>query len=99
MANFLVTYDLNGPHPTHKQMDDHLHALGPNFVRGRILETVWYVAGPTNASELKAYIQRMLSPNDLLIVVEVASAAWTSLLVDGAQFKATFEANQRRLAA
>lgn len=98
MANFLATYDLNGPHPTHKQMDDHLRALGPTFLRGRILETVWYVAGPTNASELKGYIQRVLSPNDLLIVAEITSAAWTELLVDVAQFKTTFEANQRHLA-
>lgn len=99
MANFLVTYDLNGPHPTHKQMDDHLHALGATFVRGRILETVWYVAGPTTAILLRAYIQRILSQDDLLIVAEVTSVAWTGLLVDSAEFKAAFERNQRRLAA
>src|SRR5690242_9841203 len=99
MANFLVTYDLNGPRPSHKQMDDHLRALGPTFVRGRILETVWYVAGPTTATLLREYVQRILSQNDLLIVAEVTGAAWTKLLVDSAQFKVTFERNQRRLAA
>lgn len=99
MANFIVTYDLNAPRPKHKQMDDHLRALGPTFVQGRILETVWYVAGPTNATALREYVQRILSQNDLLIVAEVSGAAWTKLLVDGPQFKATFEANQRRLAA
>ncbi|MFH1793157.1 MAG: hypothetical protein ABIK36_09315 [Pseudomonadota bacterium] len=99
MANLLVTYDLNGHDPTHKKMDDHLKALGPTFVRGRVLETVWYVAGPTNATLLREYIQRILSQNDLLIVAEVTGVAWTKLLVDSAQFKATFERNQRRLAA
>ncbi|MGB3500319.1 MAG: hypothetical protein WBA44_01755 [Mesorhizobium sp.] len=99
VANFIVTYDLNGPHPTHKQMDDHLLKLGASYVRGRILETVWYVAGPTTAGALREYVQRILSPNDLLLVVEATGAAWTKTLLDGPSFKATFERNQRRAAA
>lgn len=99
MGNFLVSYDLNGPRPTHNQMDLHLKALGPAFVRGRILETVWYVAGPTTSVQLRTFVQRILSDNDLLIVAEVSNAAWTKLLVDQGQFKASFEANQRRSAA
>ncbi|WP_425416617.1 hypothetical protein [Oricola indica] len=99
MANFLISYDLNGPRPTHKQMDDHLQALGPSFVRARILETVWYVAGPSTSVLLREYVQRILSNNDLLIVAEVDNAAWTKLLVDGPAFKTTFEANERRKAA
>lgn len=91
MANFILTYDLNGPHPTHKQMDAHLLALGPRFVRGRILETVWYIGGPTTTTLLRAYVQRILSPNDLLIVAETTNVAWTKLLVNPAAFKATFE--------
>ena len=91
MSNFILTYDLNGPLPTHKQMDEHLNALGSNFVRGRILESVWYVRGPTTAVLLRAYVQRILSPNDLLIVAETTYVAWTKLLVDPAQFKMTFE--------
>ncbi|NLS02848.1 hypothetical protein HGP14_05610 [Rhizobium sp. P32RR-XVIII] len=99
MANFLITYDLNGPAPSHKQMDDHLLALGPAFLRGRILETVWFLAGPTNSPQLRDYIRRILSQNDLLIVTEMADAAWTRLLVDGNAFKASFEANERSKAA
>jgi hypothetical protein len=41
MANFVVTYDLNGPYPSHKQMDDHLQKIAIRY--GRILETVWWV--------------------------------------------------------
>jgi hypothetical protein len=40
MANFIVTYDLNGPRPSHKEMDDHLRTL--SAARGRVLETVWW---------------------------------------------------------
>ncbi|WP_165214292.1 hypothetical protein [Affinirhizobium pseudoryzae] len=99
MANFMLSYDLNGSTPTHKQMDDHLQALGPTFARARILESVWYVAGPTNSTTLRDYILRILSPNDLVIVAEMADAAWRGLLVDGVAFKTTFEANERRKAA
>lgn len=91
MANFIVTYDLNGPRPSHKQMDDHLRALGPRFLRGRILETVWYVAGPTTAPLLRDYVNRILGKEDLLLVVEASYAAWTKLLVDAQSFKQTFE--------
>jgi hypothetical protein len=99
MANFILSYDLNGPHPTHAEMDKHLRALGAAFVLDRILETVWYVGGPTNSVQLREYVQRILSPNDLLMVAEVTNVAWTNLLVDGPSFKRAFEANQRRLLA
>jgi hypothetical protein len=92
MANFIVTYDLNGPRPSHKEMDEHLKALGPEFLRGRILETVWYVAGPTHSLPLRNYVQRILGPEDLLLVVEARNATWTKLLVDEAAFKAVFDA-------
>ena len=55
MSNFIVTYDLNGPRPTHAQIDSHLLALGQDFVRGRILESVWYVGGPTTTVFLRAF--------------------------------------------
>jgi hypothetical protein len=99
MANFIVTYDLNGPRPSHHEMDKHLEALGAGFQRARALETVWYVAGPTNAAALRGYVQRILSQNDLLLVVEASNAAWTKLLVDGAAFKAAFEAQPASMAA
>lgn len=91
MANLIASYDLNGPHPTHHEMDKHLEALGPNFLRARILETLWYIAGPITAAQLLQYIQRIASPNDLVFVAEATSAAWTKLLVNGDQFKRAFE--------
>lgn len=91
MANFIVTYDLNGPRPSHKEMDKHLEALGAAFVKGRLLETVWYVAGPTTASALRDYVKQILGKEDSLLVVEASRAAWANLLVDEAAFKSTFE--------
>lgn len=41
MANYIVSYDLNGSTPTHKQMDAHI-AKKAGWTRGRVLETVWY---------------------------------------------------------
>jgi hypothetical protein len=81
MANFVLTYDLNGPRPSHKEMDDFLKALTVN--RGRILETVWWVDYPGTAAQLRDRVKTILGPEDLLLVIEAKSAAWTSLLVDG----------------
>lgn len=80
MANFIVTYDLNGPHPSHKAMDDHLRKLAAN--RGRILETVWWVDYPGTAAQLRDQVKTILGREDLLLVIEAKSAAWTRLLVD-----------------
>jgi hypothetical protein len=79
MTNFIVSYDLNGPHPSHKEMDDHLEKMGA--ARGRILETVWYVGAWVTRSDLTAHIRLILSPNDQLIVVEAKEATWIKLLV------------------
>jgi len=80
MANFFVTYDLNGPRPSHKEMDEHLEKLGG--ARGRVLETVWYIDYPGNSSQLLDHISSILGSEDLLLVIESKDAAWTSLLVD-----------------
>ncbi|MGX9966047.1 hypothetical protein ACVFYP_22165 [Roseomonas sp. F4] len=79
MANFIVTYDLNGPNPSHAQMDKHLEKLGG--ARGRLLESVWYVAYTGTAGQLRDYIKSILGKEDLLLVVEAKNAAWTSILV------------------
>jgi hypothetical protein len=79
-------------------MDKHLSAMGSTFRRGRLLETAWYVAGPTNSIALRDYVRQILSPNDLLLVVEAKNATWTKLLVNENEFKTTFEA-QEKLAA
>ena len=80
MANFFVTYDLNGPHPSHQEMDKHLEKLGT--VRGRVLETVWYVSYQGTTAQLRDQIKLILGKEDLLLVIESKDAAWTSLLAD-----------------
>ena len=99
MANFILSYDLNGPRPSHEEMDKHLSALGAAFVKARILETVWYVAGPTDCVALREYVQRILSPNDQLLIVEAIGAAWSNLLVDDSAFQQAFNSRARALAA
>lgn len=79
MANFIITYDLNGPFPSHQRMDDHLRLL--TVKRGRVLETVWWVDYPGTAAELRDLVKTILGPEDLLLVIEASSAAWTKLLV------------------
>lgn len=85
MANFIVTYDLNGPTPSHKQMDDHLAKLAAK--RGRVLETVWWLDYSGTAPELRDQVKTILGKEDLLLVIEAKSAAWTKLLVDNEALK------------
>lgn len=76
MANFIITYDLNGPHPSHKEMDDFLGTLAAN--RGRVLETVWWVDYAGTAAALRDRVKTTLGNEDLLLVIEAKSAAWTA---------------------
>ena len=89
MANFIVSYDLNGSNPSHKEMDDHLGKLGAT--RGRILETVWYVKCQGTAAQLREYLRKILGKEDLLIVAQATSAAWTKLLVRDQSLKTAWE--------
>ncbi len=79
MANYIVSYDLNGSTPTHKQMDDHLATLGVS--RGRILETVWYVAYSGSTDQLFEHVNKILSGNDRLIVIAANNAVFRNLLI------------------
>jgi hypothetical protein len=88
MANFIITYDLNGPTPSHKQMDDHLRTLTVN--RGRVLETVWWVDYAGSAEALRNQVSTILGREDLLLVIEAKSAAWTKLLVNDAALVAAW---------
>jgi hypothetical protein len=96
MANFIVSYDLNGPRPSHKEMDEHLEKLG--VARGRILETVWYVGYSGTKKQLLQHIKTILGDEDLLIVVEAASATWTKLLVDDKALLAAWNENAKAVA-
>jgi hypothetical protein len=90
MANFIVTYDLNGPFPSHKTMDDHLAKIAIKY--GRVLETVWWVEYAGTAEQLRDRISTILGKEDLLLVVLADSAAWTKLLIPDVPFKQAFEA-------
>ena len=80
MRNFIVSYDLNGPHPTHAEMDEHLDKVQCNY--GRILETVWFIKANTTADALAAYIKQILSKNDRLVVVQGGAAIFDNLLIE-----------------
>jgi len=90
MANYIITYDLNGPSPSHREMDDHLSRLTAK--RGRVLETVWWVSYPGTAAQLRDQVKTILGSEDLLLVIEANSAAWTKLLVNSDSLKATSQA-------
>lgn len=89
MPNFVVTYDLNGPRPSHKQMDDLIPTLAATYAS--VLETVWWLDFPGTAAGLRDRLQTILGQEDFLLVIECKSAAWTRLLVDGQAFKQAFE--------
>lgn len=93
MANFIVSYDLNGPHPSHAEMDRHLEKIGAD--RGRILETVWYVGASTDCVALRNHIQTILGKEDLLFVCEADAAAWTKTLASDKGLKDAFARNKR----
>ena len=82
MANYIVMCDLTGPYPSPRQMEDHLSRLGR--VHGRIIAAVWWVEYPGTAEQLCRRAKTILGDDDLLVVVEAKSAAWSRH--DGAQF-------------
>jgi hypothetical protein len=91
MTNFVVSYDLNGPRPSHHEMDQHLEKLGA--IHARVLETVWYVRSENEtAVTLRDHIGQILGPEDQLLVVRCSTAAWRNLLVTSASLKAAWEA-------
>lgn len=77
--NYIISYDLNGPVPTHAQMDKHIGDLATEY--GRILETVWYIRSSLPMSQLAERINAKLSLNDRLMVVEAKDAWVRNLLV------------------
>lgn len=90
MANFILSYDLNGPNPSHREMDEHLQKVAGHF--GRLLETVWYVGATSLTSAgLRDYAAAILGPEDRLLVVECLEAAWQNLLITDASLRETWE--------
>ncbi|WP_430431166.1 hypothetical protein [Oceanicaulis sp.] len=97
MANFILSYDLNGHAPSHADIDEHLLKLPGE--KARLLETVWYVAFPGSAEQLRQYMDMLLSANDQVLVVEAVEAAWRNILVEDQALKNAWHRNQRRNAA
>jgi hypothetical protein len=91
VANYIVSYDLNGPTPTHHEMDEHMGDAG--WTRGRILETVWYVGTDQTETEVYQHINTILSEDDQLIVVCASSATFRDLLIDAESLEAAWEEN------
>lgn len=91
MSNFVLSYDLNGSNPSHKQVDEALGALGA--ARGRLLETVWYVGFPGSSNTLFDAVNALLSPNDQLLVVEAKGMVWRNLLVGDASLHEAWNNN------
>ncbi|MGF7172107.1 hypothetical protein FHS91_003812 [Sphingobium xanthum] len=79
MANYFVSYDLNGSTPTHEQMDKHMATAG--WARGRVLETVWYVGTPMNLDAVFDHVNSILSNNDQLLVIDARNASFRNLLI------------------
>lgn len=79
MANFIISYDLNGSRPSHKEVDDLLRQIGD--ARGRVLETVWWVDYQGSVGSLYDLVAAIFRPEDRLMVCECVEAAWHNLLV------------------
>ena len=91
MANYLVSYDLNGSVPTHQQMDEHMSEAGWSY--GRILETVWYVGTHETANQIFEHVNVLLSNEDQLIVVRCDEAVWRDLLISDDSLERSWRAN------
>jgi hypothetical protein len=92
MANFLLSYDLNGSNPTHQELDEHLEESGWEIAR--ILETVWYIGAGATQKQVYDYAQSVLSKNDRIIVATVRNVTFRKLLIDGEDFKAAWRRNK-----
>lgn len=80
MANYIVSYDLNGPIPTHRQMDDHIKLFAIQY--GRILETVWYIQSNASLEDVFNYMNSILSLNDRIVVIEANDMWMRNLLIE-----------------
>ena len=92
MANYVVSYDLNGLRPTHHEMDKHMEGAG--WARGRILETVWWVGTTQSLDAVYDHVNAILSNNDQLIVVLAQEAAWRNLLITNDSLTAAWRQNR-----
>ena len=90
MSSFLISYDLNGPTPSHKEMDDLIPKVAVRF--GRVLETVWWVDFEGTTVQLRDRLLPTLHSEDRLFVCACPNAAWFNLLVSDVALKQAIEA-------
>lgn len=81
MTSFIIVYDLDGPSPSYRDVDDLLGRLGAR--RARVFETVWWVDCRGTATQLRDQMRSILRSEDSLLVCECTSAAWQSLQSPG----------------
>jgi hypothetical protein len=85
MTNYILSYDLNGSVPTHRQMDERIRSTC--FQYGRILETVWYIRSAWTLEQMYQHINAILSPNDRVAIVEAEDMCFRNLLVSVASLQ------------
>jgi hypothetical protein len=90
MASYILSYDLNGPSPSHKEMDQLIRSVATKA--GRVLETVWWVDYPGTEVQLRDRLLSILRKEDRLIVCASPRAAWYNLLVADTALKQAIEA-------
>lgn len=92
MANYFVSYDLNGRTPSHDAMDTHMAAAG--WARGRVLETLWYVGATGSAHDIYDHVNAILTDNDRLLVIEASDAHFRNLLIGTESLQHAWQDNQ-----
>ncbi|WP_156874955.1 hypothetical protein [Sulfitobacter alexandrii] len=90
MASYLLSYDLNGPNPSHKDMDDLIRSISSKA--GRVLETVWWVDYDGSAVQLRDRLLSTLRSEDRLFVCACKDAAWFNTLLNDGSLKQAIEA-------
>jgi hypothetical protein len=90
MASYIISYDLNGPNPSHKEMDQLIRKISAKA--GRVLETVWWVDYAGTEIQLRNLVQTILRKEDRLFVCACPRAAWYNLLVTDVAMKQAIEA-------
>jgi hypothetical protein len=90
MASYIISYDLNGPTPSHKDVDQLIRSISAKA--GRVLETVWWVDYAGTEVQLRDRLRTILRKEDRLFVGACPRAAWYNLLVTDASLKQAIEA-------
>jgi hypothetical protein len=81
VANYFVAYHLTVKTPSREEdIDEHLQRLGRLCIY-RVLEDVWYVKYPGTADQLAQYVDRILSDNERLLVIDANDCRMRNLFV------------------